>query len=190
MNPVGWTSDEPYHPPQGSSMYTMQYFSKPSAAMERIVPHNSPAQWRPGTPESQMPSALVLDIYYGVVALNAWGTDEFRDYCKKGKGKRFFPNPFITSEEVLLKSDKPGNTAKQAVERGRKCEYESEAGTGMAEEAEEGSDVFDYFDMVVGMHSRREEEAILVAKRDANQESTSKVLDWLHGGTGSESIGR
>ncbi len=88
--------------------------------------------------ESKKPSALVLNIYYGAVALHSWGTAEFDHYARKGKGRRFFPFPLISSEEESLpKPDKPGDKGRRLRDRGDS--RAAGAGVGAGEVAGEGT---------------------------------------------------
>ncbi len=52
--------------------------------------------------------------------------------------------------------------------------------------ADAGEDTLDYFDMVVGMRFRVEEEERRVVRKDAREGSVTKVLNWLRRGRGFE----
>ncbi len=79
-------------PSDDSPRYTVHLFPDFAATFEYLAPSGADA-WFPAMKEEghSPPSSLLLDFWYGCVALRAWGQDAFRSYCKAKMDDIYYP---------------------------------------------------------------------------------------------------
>ncbi len=88
--------------------YTIHLFPDFAKTLQHIAPSGA-SVWFPAMEEDHSPpSTLLLDFWYGCVALRAWGQDAFRSYCTNeifGPEGRTVQHPSVNRDNNKKSSD-------------------------------------------------------------------------------------
>ncbi len=179
-------------PSDDGPRYTVHLLPDFAKTLQRIAPSGA-SVWFPATMEEDHspPSTLLLDFWYGCVALRAWGQDAFRSYCMDeifGPEGRTVQHPSVNSDNNEKSSDDASVEMKRACQRTMK---------GLA-----GTNMDDILDDMLAFSKKRQLYHQEVAKKgedetqrhlrvmkieeDEKQETPMDVNDWLRCGPKTE----
>ncbi len=117
-------------PSDDGPRYTVHLFPDFAKTLQHIAPSGA-SVWFPAMEEDHSPpSTLLLDFWYGCVALRAWGQDAFRSYCTNeifGPEGRTVQHPSVNRDNNKKSSD----DASVEKERTRKTTTQGIAGSDM-----------------------------------------------------------
>jgi hypothetical protein len=113
---------------EGSTRLTLQYFVDPSqlSTFLTMVPHNSDARQPQDTRE--WPPAIIVDLFYASVALNAWSSKSFINYVRARSKDVYYDE----ADDQFEDDDQPRSRRYHLRSRGKKS-------TSQLKESEPGS---------------------------------------------------
>ena len=117
------------------------------------------------------PSAALLDVAYGIAALNAWAPEAFKTRCRVIMKPYYYPEAPNISREDKIMPPNSGPSGRQRRWEKRKERTETHGGT----DADAG---YDYFDMILGLRSLGMREQRERAEREKKRVNETMVDKW------------